>query len=126
MFTSIGCLIVFGVVLSGYFWILYIFHLVLKLVYPLKSAKLFDSDYKRAIFTVEVLSVLFIATVPSVVNAGLSKNRISTFPPTYCESYGAYHFYSVIIPIMTAVCVNALLMLVALYKVHVVSMMKAN
>ena len=74
-------------------------------------------------YILEVLLALFIATVPAVVGAGLSKYRIGAFPPTQCKSYGEFRFYSLILPVMAAVCVCVIFMLLALYKIHVVSLM---
>ena len=116
--VTVGCLIGSGIVLYGYFWLLYTFHLILKLAYPLKS-----SQYSRTMYSLEVLLALFIATVPAIVGAGLSKYRISTFPPTQCKSDGEFRFYSLILPVMAAVCVSVIFMLLALYKIHVVSLM---
>ena len=114
----VGCLIGSGIALYSYFWLLYTFHFVLKLLYPLKS-----HDYSRTIYILEVLIVLLIATAPAIVGAGLSKYRIFTFPPTHCNSYGAFRFYSLILQVMAAVCACVVLMLLALYKIHVVSLM---
>ena len=121
-FISVDALLSFGTVLFNLFWVLYTSHLVLKLSHPLKSIKIFNSDYSRAIYIVEVLIALFIATAPSVVGAGLSKYRIVSFPPTHCENYGVYCFYSFIFLVISAVCVSVILMLLALYKIHLVSL----
>ena len=121
-FNPVGALLSFGTVLFSLFWVLYTSHLVVKLSHPLRSIEIFNSDYSRAIYIVEVLIALFIATTPSVVGAGLSKYRIVSFPPAHCENYGAYRFYSFIVPVMIAVCVSVILMLLALYKIHVVSL----
>ena len=72
-------------------------------------------------YSLEGLVAFFIATVPAVVGAGLSKYKITGFPPTQCRSYGEFRFYSLILPVMAAVCVCVIFMLLALYKIHVVS-----
>ena len=118
---SVGFLVSSGVVLYGYFWFLYVFQLALRMLFPLKSAKFFNSDYSRAIYIAEILVVFFMATIPSIVSAGLSKYKISTFPPTMCRSYGNLYFYETIIPIISTLCFTAILMLLALYKIHLVS-----
>ena len=121
-FISVGSLLSSGTVLFSFFWVLYTSHLVLKLSHPLRSFKIFHSDYSKAIYIAEILIALFIASAPSVVGAGLSKYRIVSFSPTHCEIYGAYRFYSLILPVMIAVCVSVILMMLALYKIHVVSL----
>ena len=72
-------------------------------------------------YILEVLLALFIATAPAIVGAGLSKYKITGFPPTQCRSYGEFRFYSLILPVMATVCICVIFMLLALYKVHVVS-----
>ena len=118
---SVGLLFSSGIVLYGYFWFLYVCHLAIRMMLPIKSAKLFNSDYSRKIYIAEILVAFFIATIPSFVNAGLSNYKISTFPPTLCRSYGNLHFYETVIPIMSTLCVTVILMLLVLYKIHLVS-----
>ena len=121
MYFCIGFLISTGTALYGYFWFLYVCHLALRMLFPLKSAKFFNSDYSRAIYIAEILLVLLIATIPSIVSAGLSKYKISSFPPTMCRSYGELHLYDTVIPIMSTLCFTIILMLLVLYKIHLVS-----
>ena len=112
-----------GLVLYSYIWLLYIIHLALKLFFPLKSVKLSNSSYSRGIYIAEFLIVVLIGTVPSTISAVHSKYRISTFPPINCGGHDdrTYIFYSTTLPILTAVCVSLILMILALYKVHIVS-----
>ena len=121
MHFCIGFLISSGVTLCSCFWFLYACHLALRMLFPFKSAKLFNSDYSRAIYIAEILIVLIIATIPSIVSAGLSKYKISTFPPTMCRSHGEFHLYDTIIPVMSTSCFTMILMILALYKIHLVS-----
>ena len=111
-------------ILYCYFWLLYTFHLALKIFYPLKSAKLFNSRYSKAVYIIAVLIGFFIATAPPIVSAGLSNYEIVTFPPVQCgNSNRAYFFYASVVPIMTTICASMILMLLTLYKIHVVSLM---
>ena len=122
-YFCIGFVLFSGLVLYSYIWLLYVFHLALKLFFPLKSAKLSTSGYSKTIYFVEVLIVFLIGTVPSTVSAGLSKYRVVTFPPIHCGAYDdrTYIFYAIIVPILAAVCVSVILMLLILYKIHTVS-----
>ena len=121
MYFCIGFLISSGITLCSCFWFLYVCHLALRMLFPLKSAKLFNSDYSRAIYIAEILLVLLIATIPSIVSAGLSNYKINTFPPTMCRSYGELHLYDTVIPVMSTSCFSMILMILALYKIHLVS-----
>ena len=122
MCLLVGSLLSSETVLFSLFWVLYTFHLALKLSCPLKSSKIFDSGYSRVICIAEVLIIFFIAIAPSIVGAVLSKYRIVFYTSAHCESFGVFRFYSLIVPVMVAVCVSVLLMLLALYTIHVVSL----
>ena len=119
----VGFLIASGVHINGYFWILYICHLALKVFYPLKSAKLFNSDYSRTIYIALFLFIFFIGITLPLVNAGLMNYQILTFPPRSCGATGAYRFYGFIVPAITSLVVVGILMLLTVYKIHVVSLM---
>ena len=113
-----------GLVLYSYIWLLYILHLALKLFFPLKSAKLSNSGYSRAIYITEFLIVILIGTVPSIISAVHSRYRIGMFPPIHCGGLidRTYIFYTTTLPILVAVCVSLILMMLILYKVHMVSL----
>ena len=119
-YNSAGCLVTSGLIMYAYFWLLYICHLSLNIFYPLKSTKLFNSDYSRIIYIVEFTIIFVIATTPSVVNAALSRYEISAFPPILCISNHTTRFYELILPTMICITVFGILMLSMLYKIHVV------
>ena len=121
LFLHVGFVISSGLSLFSYFFVLYSFNLALKLFYPLKSAKLYNSDYSRTIYIVMILILCIVAATPSIVAAGLSKYRISSFPPVSCELEGTYHIYIVTLPASTAIYISLIMMLFVLYKIHVVS-----
>ena len=121
---SVGCLVTSGFVVYAYFWLWYICHLALNIIFPLKAAKLHNSGYRRIIIIVELSFILVIGTTPSIVSAGLSYYEILSFPPTQCGSNGAIRFYEVILPIMICITICGLLMLLTLYKLHVVGLIK--
>ena len=117
---SVGFVISSGISLYSYFFAIYTFNLALKLFYPLKSAKLYNSDYSKTIFITAILTACIIATTPSIITAGLSKYRISTLPPVFCRLKGTYFLYIVTLPVSTATYIGLILMLFALYKIHMV------
>ena len=114
----LGAVVSSEIVLYSYFWFIYVCHLALRILFPMKSATLYNS---RTIYIAEVLCVVSIATVPSIISAVLSKYRISTFPPTQCENDGALYFYVTIVPVMIVVCFGVIMILLTLYKIHTVS-----
>ena len=119
---SASCLVTSGFVVYAYFWPWYICHLALNIFCPLKATKLHNSDYRRPIIIVELLFIVVIGTTPSIVSAGLSNYEILSFPPTQCGSNGVVRFYEVILPIMICIAICGILMLLTLYKIHVVGL----
>ena len=97
--------------------------MALKILFPLKSVELFDPGYSRIVYIAEVLIALCIATAPSIVNVGFSSYGIITYPPiaTMWKLHRVYYFYTSVIPIMTVICICGILMLLTLYKIHMVS-----
>ena len=93
-----------------------------KNTFPLKSVKLFDSGYSRIVYIAEVFIALLIATAPSIVNLGFSSYGIITYPPILYGNSNVYYFYLSVIPIMTVIAmyICGILMLLTLYKVHMV------
>ena len=92
--------------------------------YPLKSAKLFNSDYSRIIYITEVLIVFLIGIIPSVILAAVrSVYGINGFPPLYCPINSTYRFYMIVIPILITNGSGIILMLLVIYRLHMVSLM---
>ena len=120
--TSVGCLVTAGLVILSYFWLLYICHLALKIFYPMKSSKLINSDYSRTIYIAGFLLIIFIGVAPSVITAAYSNYKIVRFPPTQCGTTGAYRFYEIIVPVMISVALSQILLLLIIYKIHMVSL----
>ena len=78
-----------GAAVHNYLWIVYIVHLAIKLFYPIKSSKIFNSDYSRKFFIAEVIIVFVIGSVPSLLIATVGPDyEIVTFPPLFCGSGG--------------------------------------
>ena len=123
--VSVGCVVFSGLVLYTTIWLVYAIHLAFSLIFPLKLTKFSKSGYSRVVYIAEVLIVYLYGTVPSIVSAAQSRNRMISFPPTFCDGYDdqAYLFYTITLPIIVAVCINLIVMILILYKVHMVSVM---
>ena len=118
-----GSLITSGFVLYIYFWLIYVSHLALRLCLPLKSARLFNTDHSRIIYSIEVTIVLLISTLPSLVSAGLGRYRIDVFPPIYCLlDKQTYRLLVTIVPVLIGGCACVIVMLLILYTIHMVSL----
>lgn len=112
-----------GITLYGFFWCLFVFHLALKLLYPLKSSKLDNSDFSKKVHVIEILTVFVSGTTPYIVFASTSKYQYARFPPFYCVYNTTYYFYATVLPALAIGCVGLTLTLLVLYKLHIVSMM---
>ena len=92
--------------------------------YPLKSAKFFNSDYSRIIYITEVLIVFLIGIIPSVILATVGSGYgVNGFPSLYCIVNSTYRFYVMIIPTLITNGSGIILMLLVIYRLHVVSLM---
>ncbi|XP_065891009.1 uncharacterized protein [Dysidea avara] len=107
------------VVLYCAFWCLYIFHLLLKLVFPIWSKVVYNSVHSIKIHIIEVTCVFIVGTVPYIVFASASKNRIGSFPPRGCSGDAVYSFYSLVVPTVILSCSSLVMMLVILYNIHI-------
>ena len=115
-------MVVTETLLYTYFWLLYVCHLTVKVFFPLKSAKLFNSDYSRIVYITEILIGTFIATIPPIVNTVVWNYEIIVFPPMQCgNSNRTYFFYTLLVPVITMVSACGILMSLTLYKIHLVS-----
>ena len=107
----------------SYLWILYVIHLAIKLFYPIKSSKLFNSDHSRKIFIAEVVIVFIIGSIPSILIATVGPNyEVVTYPPIYCGSDGISLLLVSAFPNLIASFVSHTLILLIFYKLHIVSL----
>lgn len=109
------------VVLYCAYWCLYIFHLLLKLVFPVWSKVVYNSPHSMKFHIIEVIGVFIVGTLPYIVFAATSNYMITSFPPTGCSGDAIYSFYSLIVPTVILSCCGLVMMLIILYNVHIVS-----
>ena len=120
----VGGLITSGLVIYTYFWLLYVCHLAIKVFYPLKSAKLFNSDYSRIIYITEILIVFLVGIIPSIILAAVGSNyTVIGFPPINCAINSTYRIYVIVIPVLVTNGSSVILMLLVIYRLHKVSFM---
>ena len=107
----------------SYLWTVYVVHLAIKLFYPIKSSKLFNSDHSRKIFITEVVIVFIIGSIPSILVATVGPNyEVVTYPPIYCGSGGISLLLVSVFPNLVTSFVSHILILLILYKLHIVSL----
>jgi len=117
----VGFVLSSGILLYSMFLLVYVFHLSLRLLYPVKSRRLDQSEHNGKIHIVEISCVFIVGTVPYLALAAASKFKIAMFPPLRCVVTEAYTFYGSIVPTIVLACVSMILMLLVLYKIHIVS-----
>ena len=123
-FVYVGSLAASLIVIYSYFWLLFVCHLALKVFYPLKSAKFFNSDHSRIIYIAEILIVFLIGTIPSIILATVGSNYgVIGFPPIYCALNSTYRFYVIFTPVLVTNCASGILMLLVICRLHLVSLM---
>ena len=119
----VGSLNTSGKALYCCFWLLYVSHLSLKVFYPLKSVKIFNSEYKKPIYISVILFVLLIGIVPSVALATTGPNyRVNEFPPTHCVIGSTYRIYALGLPVFLSTTTMMILMSLIMYRLHTVSL----
>ena len=117
-FYSIGFIVYAGFVMYSVYWLLYAFHLYMKIAQP-QYSKLFDSWHRtKKFYYFEIGCFTIIGTVPYIILAGLSKFRINQFPPQFCTLSAADNFYGLIFPTVVVNCITVIMLLLVLYHVH--------
>jgi len=80
-----------------------------------------QSKHAKRIHTIEVICAVLLGTVPYLVFALQQEFHITTFPPVYCGGSAAHNFYGSILPTVVVSCASLIMMVITLYKIHVVS-----
>ena len=120
----VGILTTSAIVIYTYFWLLYVCHLALKVFYPMKSVRFFNSDHSRIIYIAEILIILLIGTVPSIIVATVGSNYGTIgFPVIYCAINSTYRIYVIVLPVLVTNGASVILMLLVIYRLHLVSLM---
>ena len=103
------------------FWLLYAFHLYLKVAQP-EYSMLFDSLHRdKKFYYFEIGCVTTIGTVPYIVLASLSEYQIVQSPPQFCGLTPAGNFYGIVLPTLIVNCATLIILFLVLYHVHIVS-----
>ena len=117
----IGMIVFAGFVMYSVYWLLYAFHLYMKVAQP-EYSMLLDSWHRTIKFYyLEVGLVTIIGTVPYIVLAGLSEFDISQFPPQFCGISVVGNFYGFVFPTVIVNCATVIILLLLLRHVHIVS-----
>ena len=110
-----------GFVMYSVYWLLYAFHLYMKVAHP-DYSMLFDNwHHTKKFYYFEIGFFTLIGTLPYLILASLSEFKISSFPPQHCTLSAEGNFYGFIFPTIAVNCTTLILLLLVLYHVHMVS-----
>ena len=104
-----------------YFWLLYTLHLFLRVSSPIRMVQLEQSKHAGKFHIFEVTCAVLLGTIPYIIFASRQEFHIATFPPFYCGANPTQNFYSSILPTVVVSCASLIMMVIMLYKIHVVS-----
>ena len=110
-----------GFVMYNVYWLLYTFHLYMKVTQP-QCSMLFDSwHHTKRFYYFEVGIFTIIGIVPYMILAGLHQFVMVHFPLLYCCLDAAGSFYGLVLPIVIVNCATMITLLLVLYHVSTVS-----
>ena len=116
----IGMIVFAGFVMYSVYWLLYAFHLYMKVAHPYYSI-LFDGWHRtKKFYYFEIVFFTLIGTLPYLILASLSEFRIVYFPPVFCALSAEGNFYGAIFPTIVVNCTTLIILLLVLYHVHMV------
>ena len=109
------------------FWLLYVFHLFMKIVDPLKTWIINKQKYARRIHILEVVTVFFFGLLTPIITIATTDGyHMATFPPRACASEADVAFHGILLPIIVMCIVGICLILVTFFHIHRVSMYNAQ
>ncbi|XP_065890888.1 uncharacterized protein [Dysidea avara] len=106
------------IVMYSMFWFVYILHLYLTLIYPLKTSRVNKVLTSRVTHVIEVAAVIIIVTTPNIYFLATSQYQIINFPPLFCGAGVDVNFYGIILPTVVINCASLIMMLLVLQKIH--------
>ena len=121
MSVHVGFITFAGFVMYCVFWLLYAFHLYLKVAQPKYSMQLDRLHRTTKFYYFEIVCIMTIGIVPYIVLASLSKFQIINFPPQLCGLGAVGTFYGIVFPTVVINCITVIILLLVLYHVHIVS-----
>ena len=103
------------------FWLLFNFHLFLKLVFPLQFRNFDTYKHRRKVHILEIAVVLIVGILLSSLVVGIADHGIVNFPPTQCSPNVEVTFYTLIFPTLLLQGAGLMLILFSFVSIHQVS-----
>ncbi|XP_065890192.1 uncharacterized protein [Dysidea avara] len=107
-----------GILIFSGFWLLFIIHLFLKLVFPIRARNLDHHPHRGKIHAAEIILIVLVGLlVPSII-VGTSKYNIANFPPTQCAGDADVSFYTLILPTIIVMATGVILILLTFTSIQ--------
>ena len=101
-------------------WLLFIFHLFLKIVFPIASQNLFK-NHGTKLYIAEIILGLVTSLITPIAAIATDGFFITSYPPVQCLSNPSIQFHGVILPAILITIVGISLILITVLTVHRVS-----
>ena len=110
-----------GILIFSGFWLLFIAHLFLKLVFPLQFRKFETSKYRTKVHILEIVIVVLVGILIPAIVVGTVEYNVVNFPPTQCAANVEVTFYTLILPTILIQGTGIMLILFSFVSIHRVS-----
>ena len=121
-FYIVGFCLDAAILMYTQFWLLFVFHLFMKVVDPLKTWIINKQEYARRIHIIEVMGVLFFGLItPITTVAATDGYHIGDFPPDQCYSDSKVFFHGILLPNIIMCIIGICLIMTTFFHIHRVS-----
>ena len=107
-----------GFLIFSGFWLLFIAHLFLKLVFPIQFRNFDTYKHRTKVHALEICIVLVVGTLIPAIVVGTSEHSIVNFPPTQCSADVEVTFYTLILPTILLQFAGVMLILFSFFTIH--------
>lgn len=121
LFSIVGFALDATIAIFTEFWFLFVFHLFMKVVDPLKSWTINRPEHTRKVHIIEVVSAIILGLIVPIINVATDGYTIGIFPPSQCFPKPEVFFHGVLLPAIIMCIVGISLILFTLLHIHRVS-----
>jgi len=104
-------------VLMMVFWMLNIFHIFLRVTFPLQT-KYYIEKRLSLLHVIEVAGSFILCSVAPIIYVSTSQYEMTRFPPLLCVPTEEFYFYTLSLPLCFTLTIGINLLIVTLWKIH--------
>ena len=120
--SSVGFILNAAFIAYSGFWLLYVFHLFLRIVDPTKYCIISKPQHAGKIHVIEVITVLFLAFLVPIINvSALDGYNIGEYPALQCYGTVELFFHALMLPVIIISVIGVSLILITFLYIHRVS-----